>query len=68
MKRFIVKVYEMGQNIEKKLQSIGEVEAVSRVFKIYLVTTSEKNRNKIEDMDEVISIREEEKAELMPVI
>ncbi|WP_410495091.1 hypothetical protein QTL86_13265 [Cellulosilyticum sp. ST5] len=68
MKRFIVKVYEMGQNIEKKLQSVGEVETVSRVFKIYLVTTSEKNKNKIEDMDEVISIREEEKAALMPVV
>ena len=68
MRRFIVRVYKMEEELERKLMSLGEVEEISRIFYSYLVTTTDKNIEIIKSMKEVISVREEDKGELMPVV
>ena len=68
MRRFIVRVYKMEEELERKLMSLGEVEEISRIFYSYLVTTTDKNIEFIKSMKEVISVREEDKGELMPVV
>lgn len=67
MTKYLVRVYSMNENIEKKLLKFGKLEVVSRVFNLYSINTSETNLSKIKKIDGVISVSKEECAELMPL-
>lgn len=67
MTKYLVRVYSMNENIEKKLLKFGKLEVVSRVFNLYSINTSETNLSKIKKIDGVINVSKEECAELMPL-
>jgi hypothetical protein len=57
----------MNDEIEKELLKFGEVEKVSSIFKLYLVNTTRKNKENILKINGVISVKDDEVAELMPL-
>lgn len=67
MKKYLIKVFSMNEEIEKKLAVYGDLEVVSKLLKIYLIRTAHNNYQKLLDTDGVISVKEEDTVELMPL-